>query len=70
MTSSNNFSWILCEKCGKKLLKRKPNGIFIFKFGKSTNHGNVIDLEIFGSVKMVCFRENCRHENIINFFPS
>ncbi len=70
MSEDNSYSWILCENCGKKLLKRKPNGIFVFRFGRDSNNGNVVDIEIFGSVKIKCFRENCKHENIINFFPS
>ncbi len=66
----NNFSWVLCEKCGKRLLKRKPNGIFIFRFGRNSNQENVVELEIFGSLKMKCFRDKCKYENVINFFPS
>jgi len=62
--------WIYCEKCRKKLLKRKPNGIFIFRFGRDAEQENVVDIQIFGSVKMKCFRQKCKHENVINFFPS
>lgn len=62
--------WIYCENCGKKLLRRKPNGIFTFKFGKNSTGGDVVHLEMFGSLKMKCFRENCQHVNIITLFPS
>lgn len=65
-----DYSWISCQSCGKKLLKRKPNGTFVFRFGRSADGDNVVDLEVFGSIKIKCFRQNCRHENIINFFPS
>jgi leucyl-tRNA synthetase len=61
---------IYCEKCGKKLLKRKTNGVFVFKFGRNQEQQNMIDLEIFGSIKMKCFRRSCEHMNVINFFPS
>lgn len=63
-------SWVYCEKCGKKLLKRKPNGIFIFKFGRTKDKTqSLVNIEIFGSIKITCFREECGHENVINFFP-
>lgn len=61
--------WICCEYCGKKLLWRKPNGLFCFKFGKSRKGGNVIEMEIHGSLKFRCFREECGKDNIINYFP-
>lgn len=63
-------SWIYCESCGKKLIKRKPNGVFTFKFGRTKDGAEpIVDLEIFGNIKLKCFREDCRHENVINFFP-
>jgi len=62
-------NWIYCEKCGKKLLRRKPNGVFTFKFGRNSKKENVIELEIFGSIRMKCFREDCQYVNVINFFP-
>ena len=63
----NNF--IVCEKCGKKLLQRKPNGIFVFRFGRSSSQESFVEMEIFGSIRMKCFRRNCGHVNIINYFP-
>ena len=30
----SNAHWINCEKCGKRLIKRYPNGIFHFSFGR------------------------------------
>ncbi len=68
--TEENGSWIYCESCGKKLLKRLPNGVFVLKFGKNSNNQSVIDLKIFGSIEMKCFREECRHSNIITLFPS
>lgn len=62
--------WIYCQKCGKKLMRREPNGKFVFKFGRYSGDGdNVVEIEIFGSAKIKCFREDCRHYNIMNFFP-
>ena len=63
-------SWIYCENCGKKLLQRKPNGVFVFKFGRTKDKKEVlVDIEIVGSIKIKCFREECRYVNTISFFP-
>lgn len=64
-----SYNFVYCEKCGKKLLQRKPNGVFVFKFGKGRKGLPVVDLEIHGSVKIKCFRETCQQVNVINFFP-
>ena len=62
--------WVNCEKCGKRLLQRKANGVFVFKFGKNQLHEPIVNIEVLGSIKMKCFRESCKHTNVINFFPS
>jgi len=68
-------SWIYCDRCHGKLLKRLPNGILHFVFGKSRNSDgslskrSPIDMQIYGSLKIQCFRWECRHTNIVNFFP-
>jgi len=63
-------TFICCDKCGKKLLQRKPNGIFVFRFGKNNQSGEpVVDIEIHGSLRIKCFRKNCGHVNLINYFP-
>jgi hypothetical protein len=63
-------NWIYCENCGKKLVWRKPNGIFIFKFGRrKESPKSVVHLEIFGSVLIYCFRESCEHPNKVTLFP-
>lgn len=67
---SSYFSWINCEKCDKRLLQRKTNGVFVFKFGKNQAYESIVDIEILGSIKIKCFRESCKHINVINFFPS
>jgi len=65
-----NDSWFRCRYCGKKLIKRKPNGIFIFKFGKDNTNQPVVDMEISGSIKIKCLRKSCRKTNTISFFPN
>jgi len=63
------INFVYCEKCGKKLLSRLPNGLWQFKFGRREGIEPAIDMEIHGSVKMKCIRKSCRHTNIFNFFP-
>ncbi len=62
-------TWVNCEKCGKKLIQRKENGIFLFRFGKSSSQESFVELEIFGSIRMKCFRRSCGYTNVVNFFP-
>ncbi len=61
--------FIICEKCKKKLIERKENGIFVFKFGKNGTEA-LVDIEVFGSLRIKCLRRRCRHINVLNFFPS
>ena len=61
--------FIVCEKCGKKLIERLPNGIWRFRFGKRDGGTPVVDIEIHGSLKMVCIKRTCKHINILNYFP-
>ena len=59
-----------CEKCGKKLLIRQENGLWKFLFGRYGKENiPVVDMEIHGSVKMVCIKKSCRHPNVFDFFP-
>lgn len=71
-----------CGKCGKKILKRLPNGLWEFAFGKfstmlekESNMGPIVQINIYGSLKMKCLRRRCRVKypdfwNILNFFPN
>ena len=63
------MSFIFCERCGKKLIERAPNGLFVFKFGKRENSEPVVDLQIHGSIRMRCTRRSCRYVNTLNYFP-
>lgn len=77
MVDNQENGWVLCEKCGKRLLRRKPNGVFSFKFGKRKDESGlpVVDMEIVGSIRVKCWgnisdgKGKCDHVNIINFFP-
>ena len=63
--------FIKCEKCGKNLIERLPNGLWRFRFGDSrgTDKRPIVDMVINGSVKMKCLRRGCNHDNILNYFP-
>jgi len=65
------MSWLRCEKCGKKLLQRMPNGLFSFKFGRTNDVDNtpIVDLKVHGSLTMLCLKRDCRHRNVFNYFP-
>ena len=71
-----------CEKCGGKLIERKPSGLWCFKFGRMAsdddgpNHYMTpVEMHIHGSIKMKCIKRSCRrkypdHWNVLNFFPN
>ncbi len=64
--------FLLCTKCNKKLIKRRPNGLFSFAFGRWSGGDKVIidgkemflgptvQIEVFGSLKLKCIRWLCR----------
>ena len=74
MTDDRIF--LVCEKCGKRLIERMPNGLFRFIFGKKKSvDGSLSDFSpvyilIHGSVKMKCLNRPCGHESVFNYFPS
>jgi hypothetical protein len=72
MGTGNLNTFIVCERCGKKLIERKPNGIFHFMFGKP-GEGNIIapvEMFIQGNVKIRCLRRGCGHWQILNYLPN
>jgi hypothetical protein len=69
----------VCEKCGKKLIERMPNGLWRFAFGRQKLESDlpenvelkpVVDMLIKGSVKMKCLRRECGHYSILPYFPN
>ena len=75
MNNNNKSKFFVCEKCGKKLIERKENGLWHFVFGKYRDaEGNTtgrapVEMFIFGSVKIKCLKRGCDHFNVLNFFP-
>lgn len=66
-------TFIVCKKCGKKLIERKKNGIWHFVFGKPKGDGNnFIPVEMFiqGNVKIKCLRRSCGTWQTLNYFPN
>lgn len=61
--------FVCCEKCGKKLIERLPNGLWKFKFGRRDRGLPVVDMEIHGSIKMSCLKRTCDHINLLTYFP-
>jgi hypothetical protein len=63
-------SFVYCEKCGKKLLERKPNGVWRFRFGRIQGKDEtIVDILFYGSLLFKCTRRTCGHVNKLNFFP-
>jgi hypothetical protein len=75
MADTNGKMFLYCGKCGKKLIERKPNGLFYFVFGKKKDgDGNLLDFSpveiiIHGSVKIKCISKICNHWNTFTYFP-
>ena len=73
--NSNETHWVRCTKCGKKIIKRKENGLFHFVFGSTRDdNGNLtgqapVDMYVYGSVKLKCLRRECGAWNVLNYFP-
>jgi len=65
-------NFVYCEKSGKKLIERMPNGLWKFVFGKKAETAKTppVYLIIHGSLKMKCIRRSCGHWNILNYFPT
>lgn len=70
-----NDGFLMCSKCGKKLIRRRKNGLFSFAFGrwagtdkiivdgKEIFLGPTVKLEVFGSLKIQCIRRSCREKH-------
>jgi hypothetical protein len=63
--------FVTCEKCGKKLIERLPNGLWRFQFGRNPDDSDdpVVQITIHGNLQIRCLRKSCRHVNTLNYFP-
>jgi len=60
-----------CDKCGKKLIERLPNGLWKFVFGRNMEDVSKppVKMLVRGSIKMSCLRRSCDHDQILPYFP-
>jgi len=67
----NKKNFVYCEKCGKKLIERLPNGLWKFVFGKKNSDSSSppVVMTIHGSLRMKCIKRTCGHWNVMNYFP-
>lgn len=76
MSFDTKEGWHFCAKCGKKMIKRLPNGLWHFAFGRrkwmtgSTGNKCPVNLFIHGSVRIQCLSESCRYMNTFTYFPN
>jgi len=66
--------FINCEKCGKRLIERLPNGLFRFLYGKSSKHSldmtPAVEIIIKGNIEIKCLSRKCKHINRLNYLPN
>ena len=71
----NRSKYFKCSQCGKRLIGRRDNGVWYFRFGRQKDEeGNFmgeapVEIYIYGSVKIKCLRRECSHWNTLDFFP-
>jgi hypothetical protein len=57
-------TFVNCEKCGKRLIMKKADGVWYFCFGKSDEKLiSPVELYVCGAIKIKCTRKNCNHWN-------
>lgn len=64
--------FVFCEKCGKRLIERLPNGLWKFLFGKKPNEAGKppVEMYIMGSIRIKCLRRRCGHYNTLHYLPN
>lgn len=69
---NENSSFIVCTRCGKKLIERKANGILHFVFGKPGEGISAAPVEMYiqGNLKIKCLRRTCQHWQVISYLPN
>lgn len=64
-------TWVICPKCGKRIMRRMANGLGEFKFGRQGKNGKTpVYMEICGMVRIRCLSWDCDHVMTLTFFPS
>lgn len=67
----SDINFVNCEKCGKRLIEKKKDGLWYFCFGKSVVSEGEIPVEIYmyGVIKIKCLRKSCHEWNTLSHFP-
>jgi hypothetical protein len=61
---------VTCQSCGRPLIKRLPNGVWHFMFGRQVSGDRpAVDLYVQGNMKIRCWRTDCGFFNTLNYFP-
>lgn len=61
--------YLVCEKCGKRLLEKHTDGMLTFCFGKNENTSIApVEMNVYGSIEIKCIRKSCNHWNVFNHF--
>ena len=67
---NQNEIYLYCQFCGKKLIKRLPNGNFKFEFGKrADNEIPAVEMIIKGNINLRCIKRSCKEWNEFTLFP-
>lgn len=61
--------FVVCVKCGKRLISKRQDGLWYFCFGKSMDGNTPVEMYIFGSIRIKCIRKSCGHWNDLSHFP-
>lgn len=61
---------ICCQSCGRPIIRRLPNGVWHFVFGRQVDGDrSAVDMYIHGNIKIRCWRKDCGFLNTLNYFP-
>jgi hypothetical protein len=70
--TDDNF--LVCKKCGKKLIKYLPSGLFQFMWGRGRDENGdfsshcPVEIQIHGQVQMKCTAKGCDCINTFSAF--
>lgn len=57
--------FLLCKRCGRKILKKLADGSFEFRYGRR-NDKHVVQISVVGKIEIKCFRNDCNYINVFN----
>ena len=64
-------TFVHCEKCGKRLIARMPDGSGEFLFGRQEGYGkSPVEIKLWGMIEISCLNRTCNHKQKMAFFPT